>query len=190
MKHDKYGSNQSDQQAPRRTGRAGKGALLAFGLLLAACSGGAPAAAASRASKHTQSPSAFAACMRSHGVPNFPDPNSQGSFTFSGTSVNPNSASFKSAYSACRSRLPSGGKSGINPQVENELLKFSACIRRHGFPDFPDPAVGSDGGVGLKVPKDIDLQSPQFQAAEQACRSDLPGGGPTSSSNSVQGAGS
>jgi hypothetical protein len=31
---------------------------------------------------------AFAHCVRSHGVPNFPDPNSQGGFDLAGTGIN------------------------------------------------------------------------------------------------------
>jgi hypothetical protein len=47
----------------------------------------------------------FAECMRSHGVKNFPDPNSQGGFLMGGD-VDPNSPTFKSAMQACQSLLP------------------------------------------------------------------------------------
>jgi hypothetical protein len=47
----------------------------------------------------------FAKCMRSHGVRNFPDPNSQGGFLMGGD-VDPNSPTFKSAMQACQSLLP------------------------------------------------------------------------------------
>jgi hypothetical protein len=43
--------------------------------------------------------------MRSHGVRNFPDPNSQGGFLMGGD-VDPNSPTFKSAMQACQSLLP------------------------------------------------------------------------------------
>ena len=61
---------------------------------------------------------AFAACMRTHGVPDFPDPNFSGGGTFSGTSgsgneppadMRPDSPQFQTAYQACKSKLPSGG---------------------------------------------------------------------------------
>lgn len=42
----------------------------------------------------------FSKCMRSHGVPDFPDPNKNGGF--SGTSsINPSSPTFQSAQSTC-----------------------------------------------------------------------------------------
>jgi len=50
----------------------------------------------------------LAKCMRTHGFPDFPDPDSQGGFDFgSGGNVDPQSTQFQSAMSACR---PSNGK--------------------------------------------------------------------------------
>src|SRR5512133_1474548 len=59
-------------------------------------------------------PTAFAACMRKHGVPNFPDPDSQGRFKITSgvdksgqkTGVDTNSPQFKAAAQACRSLQP------------------------------------------------------------------------------------
>lgn len=53
----------------------------------------------------------FAACMRSHGVPNFPDPNSQSGFLIRG-GVDPNSSQFKAAMQACQSLLPGSAAAG------------------------------------------------------------------------------
>jgi hypothetical protein len=44
----------------------------------------------------------LARCMRSHGYPSFPDPDSQGAFDFTGSSVDPNSPQFRQAMSTCR----------------------------------------------------------------------------------------
>ncbi len=50
----------------------------------------------------------FAQCMRSHGVPDFPDPNKNGGF--SGTStVNPSSPTFQNAQSTCMQLSGLGG---------------------------------------------------------------------------------
>jgi len=49
----------------------------------------------------------FAACMRSHGVPNFPDPGS-GKVTINPGEINPNAPAFKSAVTQCQSLLPRG----------------------------------------------------------------------------------
>jgi hypothetical protein len=122
---------------------------------------------------------AFSACMRSHGVSNFPDPDSQGAITFgSGDGVDPNSARFQYAQKACRARLPNGGAPSPAQQakMQTQALKFSACMRSHGLPKFPDPTF-SGGGVTLKITSSsgIDPGSPQFQAAQKACQSDMPG---------------
>ncbi len=42
----------------------------------------------------------FAKCMRAHGVPDFPDPNSNGGFSGSG-GIDPQSASFQKAQANC-----------------------------------------------------------------------------------------
>jgi hypothetical protein len=43
----------------------------------------------------------FSQCMRSHGVPNFPDPDSQGDFNFAGTGINPDSPVVLAAGRTC-----------------------------------------------------------------------------------------
>ncbi|MGH9090166.1 MAG: hypothetical protein ACRDZR_02110 [Acidimicrobiales bacterium] len=46
----------------------------------------------------------YAECMRSHGLPDFPDPNGQGAIVTSGQGdLNPKSAQFQDAANACRS---------------------------------------------------------------------------------------
>jgi len=59
----------------------------------------------------------FAKCMRSHGVPNFPDPNPASTIWGPGggklftlpSSINPDSPQFTSAQNACKSLMPSSG---------------------------------------------------------------------------------
>ena len=59
----------------------------------------------------------FAKCMRSHGVPDFPDPSPASAIWGSGggqlftlpSSINHNSPQFTSAQNACKSLLPSSG---------------------------------------------------------------------------------
>jgi hypothetical protein len=53
----------------------------------------------------------FAACMRAHGVPSFPDPGA-GATTSAKIDINPNSPAFKSAVTRCQSVLPAGVKVG------------------------------------------------------------------------------
>lgn len=55
----------------------------------------------------------FSQCMRSHGVPNFPDPNfSGGGMKVNLNGIDPNSPQFKSAQQACRSLAPGGVRQG------------------------------------------------------------------------------
>jgi hypothetical protein len=120
---------------------------------------------------------AFAQCVRSHGVPDFPDPQN-GHFLISGSDQsNPN---FQSATQACEHLLPGGslsGGSGANGagggSNSSAELAFAHCMQTHGVPSFPDP---SSGGA-LQVPQGVDSNSPQFQSAFQACSSLLPNNG-------------
>lgn len=58
-------------------------------------------------------------------------------------------------------------------------LKFADCMRAHGVTNFPDPS-GSGGGfkIQINIGSGVNPQSPAFQAAQIACRSILPFGGP------------
>jgi len=47
---------------------------------------------------------AFAHCMQTHGVPNFPDPTAGG--IVGGSGIDPNSPQFRQAFQQCQSLLP------------------------------------------------------------------------------------
>jgi hypothetical protein len=131
---------------------------------------------------------AYSHCMQTHGVPNFPEPNAQG--VASGSGINPNSAGFRAADRDCRHFLPNGGQPTPAQQAQAlaQALKYSQCMRSHGIADFPDPQSGPGGGIRIAIRagkgSDLNPQSPQFQAAEQACGSIIGGplGGGKSSS--------
>jgi hypothetical protein len=141
----------------------------------------------------------FASCMRSHGVPNFPDPsagsggglqiqatqrNGQGqTMTVNGVPVN--APAFQSATNTCQKYMPKPKlKSGGITQLKANALKYGECMRSDGVPNFPDPKVqsGPNGGAGVQITvgSGIDPQAPAFKAAQQKCRSimGLPAGGP------------
>ncbi|MHB8241534.1 MAG: hypothetical protein ACYDHN_06035 [Solirubrobacteraceae bacterium] len=126
---------------------------------------------------------AYSACMREHGVPNFPDPkiSQSGNEVKVAVRVTPaitGNPRFQSAQRACSKLLPSGPGPGSNhpitTQEQSQYLKAAACIRSHGIPTFPDPTF-SGGGVHVEL-KGIDPHSPQVRAAEEACQSLIPGG--------------
>jgi hypothetical protein len=126
----------------------------------------------------SRSPVAYARCMRSHGVPTFPDPDSQGHLS-SSSIPNLNSPQYRKAQEACRSLLPQGytGQGGsptggsLTPQQQAQFLKYARCMRAHGLPNFPDP---TSSGLTLSG---IDPNAPRFQAAQKVCRSLLPNRG-------------
>jgi hypothetical protein len=163
-------------------------ALVGVGLLVAACGDGSssPGVAATGGSttSNYKDAVAYAQCMRTHGVPNMPDPTSTGQFiggpgTLNGVSgVNQNSPQFASANKACEHLLPNGGQ--ITPSEQQKglakLLKYAQCLRTHGVPNMPDPTT-SGGGVGLRLPAGVDPNSPQYQSAVAACGSLQPVGG-------------
>jgi hypothetical protein len=173
-------------------------AATAFALLAAGCGGGGSSGVARVASTPTTTvnPSAgsstqstglvpFASCMRSHGLPGFPDPSGDGgmskravvsAFQSVGTSV------AAAAQRACNHLLPAGGMSGqpvqtITPAERTDYLKGAACMRTHGFPGFPDPTFPGSG-VRLDIPSSIDTSSPRFTSAATICTKLIPAGLP------------
>jgi hypothetical protein len=129
-------------------------------------------------------PAAYSACMRKHGVPNFPDPDSKGRIRITSgvgrngqkTGVDTNSPQFRKAQRACRKLQPNGGKPTPQEQAKEQqaALKFSQCMRSHGVPKFPDPKFTPDGGTEMKIGKEVDPNSPQFKAAQKACQKLVP----------------
>jgi hypothetical protein len=134
----------------------------------------------------------LADCIRAHGVPNFPDPTASDgggvqiqasrssgsgqSMTVNGVSVN--APAFQSAMRACQRYMPRGGGKlppGGIATIRKTALKFAACMRSNGVPNFPDPQVqtGPNGGVGVRIGgpgSGLNPQSPAFQRAQRQCR--------------------
>lgn len=168
------------------------GTLVSLALASAACSvPGAAAAKPSPTPDAYKQALAFSQCMRSHGVPDFPDPQSTSSggvgiqINGNGTTLDPSSSQFQAAQQACNKYAPKNGPNGSGPSAKDRqaMLAFAACMRTHGVPDFPDPNFSGGGsfsataGSGNEPPADARPDSPQFQAAFQACKSKLPNGG-------------
>jgi hypothetical protein len=148
--------------------------VMAGAAVLTACAGGSSPTSTAGSSQHTEA-LAYAQCMRSHGVSSYPDPDSEGHFP--PVQVGRNGVSqqaVQSAQNACRNLDPGGnqGTSGEQARV-TQALNFSKCMRAHGVPNFPDPAASS-GGIGYNL-GGIDTHSPQYQSAQQACRSSQAG---------------
>jgi hypothetical protein len=91
--------------------------LLAISLLAAACGGGSPPGA-TRPGPVAQG-LAYSACMRAHGVKNFPDPATgpNGHVTLSGAGIDMNSPQVLAAEHACRSLDPEVGFVGEHDRL-------------------------------------------------------------------------
>jgi hypothetical protein len=172
------------------------GVVATMGLLVAACGGGATnpgAASASTATTTTVAPSGsnasgetsqsqqlqLAQCMRSHGVPNFPDPSPGGGQlnAISAAGINTQSPTYQAALQACKKYTPAGNITPAQSAAENAKgLEFSQCMRGHGVPNYPDPITGPTGGQAINLgPEGIDPSGPAFQAAQAACQKLFPG---------------
>jgi hypothetical protein len=127
--------------------------------------------------------------MRTHGVPNFPDPggNGRGGIEIqasqrvgAGTSMSVNGVvvaapAFQRAMQSCRKNLPNGGQptAADTARMKQQALAMARCMRSHGVTNFPDPQFGTGPGGGATVKiagTGIDFNSPAFQAAQKACQ--------------------
>jgi hypothetical protein len=176
--------------------------LVAGSLLLAGCGGTSPAAGVAHlgsttrttpsdsgtsAASGSSTPGAqalkFSACMRSHGEPNFPDPEiSNGGTSIRirvtpASGIDPGSPAFQDAQRACRAFAPvephrsTSEGPHLSVRQQAQVLKVAACMRTHGEPDLPDPTFT---GGGVHLPPSVNAHSATFKAAEQACRSLIP----------------
>jgi hypothetical protein len=155
--------------------------VLSCVVLLAACGGSSPSSR--KPSISYSQVVKFSECMRSHGVPNFPDPSPGGGIQFNGGAhINPFSPSFKTAQQACHRLLPGGLAPGTaSAQDKARMVALARCMRAHGLTTFPDPvnsppsnpagfsAVFGRPGAFIEIPKSINLQAPAFRQAAHAC---------------------
>jgi hypothetical protein len=168
-------------------------AAVAMVLLAAGCSGGgsstdsggSPQAKGSASSQAI----AFSACMRSHGVPNFPDPNAQGRpLEVDAQQLGVSDSLYQAAEQACQRLLPTGGSL---QQLTHECLlygdcprslvqqlmtlgrKYAACMRSHGVTNWPDPSISRGRPVFEISGAGIDAESTdslQFRSKDLECR--------------------
>ena len=128
----------------------------------------------------------FADCMRSHGVPQFPDPGSS-----AGARIRPPLraqvlAGFRvrgqdMRQARARWRPEFGGCPGASASDVHAALVWAQCVRKHGEPNFPDPSTTARAGLSFRgivfpVGAEFNAQSPAFKQAQAACGSG-PGAG-------------
>jgi hypothetical protein len=104
---------------------------------------------------------------------------------YSGTRIDFNSQTYKSAETNCGHLMPGGNPK--TPATEQQIaaaLQTTECMRDHGVPNFPDPIVsptpparGGEGpglteygnGTLIRIPASIDVSSSAFRVAAKAC---------------------
>jgi hypothetical protein len=178
-------------------------ATAALVLLAAACDGspssiGPGGSTNAGASANSPSAVAYSQCMRSNGVPNYPDPPSNGQVPkASAQQLGVSSSQLQAAQTACQHLYPNNGGSltkaslqqceetgdcpqALVQQTVNAMRIYARCMRSHGVPNWPDPTIDSEGRPGFNlVPiTGTDWNSPQISNTMQECEHVMPGGAP------------
>jgi hypothetical protein len=153
-------------------------------LLAAACGGGSSAGSGGSSNAGGSMNSqmlAFSRCMRSNGVPNFPDLPPNGKIS-DAQQLGVSGSQLQAAQDACQHLFPAGANDQFPPAEVQLLLpgmlRFSQCMRSNGVPKFPDPTTDPEGRPVFPVSSaGISIQekhSPQFNTAMQECEHLLP----------------
>jgi hypothetical protein len=143
----------------------------AAAVLAAACSGSGSSTGSGSSSAGGSSTSAsavaYSACMRDHGVPNYPDPGSDGQVPKGNAQAfGVSTSQYEAAERACRHLLPNGDSTSLTQclmtgdcpqavvrQALEEGRTFAQCMRNHGVPNWPDPSIDSTGRPSFQVTK-------------------------------------
>jgi hypothetical protein len=162
-------------------------AAAAVTVIAAGCGGNSPSSASASASAGAKGggPDAaayqFSACMRHHGVANFPDPVVKTSASGSSVSIGINPSisgqpAFDTAQKACQHIIgnPRNGpdSNSTHAQVKTQaLLAFARCLRAHGFPNFPDPDAQGQLSAQTIAAAGINIHTPALLTAGKGCTS-------------------
>jgi hypothetical protein len=137
--------------------------------------------------------------MRSQGVPNFPDPGSDGQLPKADAKqLGVSGSQLQATRQACQHLLPNTGREisagsiqqcmmaddcprSLVQHVLNEERVFARCMRSDAVPNWPDPTIDSQGRpvFAISISKDgFNPYSPQIWAKGNHCSHlmpDLPG---------------
>lgn len=114
----------------------------------------------------------FAKCMRENGLPEFPDPEANGSMVLP---EGVDKAKVDAAQAKCKDRMPDGGeRPEMSAQDLEKAKQFARCMRENGVADFPDP--DPQGGMGMSQGDGLDPEAPAFKSAQQQCSQHMPAG--------------
>jgi hypothetical protein len=178
-------------------------AAAALALPAAACSSGGVSSGGSSpagGAANVTSTVGYSRCMRSHGVPRFPDPGSSGVLPkVSAQQLGVSSVRLQGARRACQHLLPGNGgaltanslqqceltgdcPAALVQQALNDGRKFAQCMRSHGVPNWPDPTTDSEGRPYFDLSAQgfsrQQAHSPQITAKVSECEHEMPSGLP------------
>jgi hypothetical protein len=166
---------------PHPLALAAGAALGALSLLAAGCGGSSsPGVAQVGSSTTATTPQsgllAYSRCMRSHGVPRFPDPGAKGEIakTQVVAAYQSNPHKFNAADAACHHLLPNDSLAPQQTaqQKRTQLadeLSFAKCMRSHGVTKFPDPTAQNGLTIAMVEAQGIDVRSPAVLRIVQTC---------------------
>jgi len=153
-------------------------AVAGAALALAGCGAGSPVApSVSSAQAFTAATYAFAACMRDHGLPTFPDPsmtdhNGQQVAYLAPTDAMVASPSYEQANRACQAILPIAAMTRNNQSLsdrEEHMLAFARCMRNRDVPNFPDPTAQGQLTLQMLGSAGVNLHAPAVISAAKSC---------------------
>jgi len=165
-------------------------ATAALVLLTAACSGSPSSSGSGDSpnagrSANSQVGVNYANCMRSHGVPKYPDPDSSNELAnglpkVSLQQLEVSSSHYQAAQHACAHLLPNGGQQtqAQSQQDLNAMRRYARCMRSHGVPTWPDPTYDPAAGWGFDLThvQGFDPNSTQIDNKMDDCNGVLPPG--------------
>lgn len=130
----------------------------------------------------TEQALAYAQCLRSRGVPDWPDPNGSGGFDKAqvfravGNLGSPLYQRYAAAATACQDLLPTS-RELTAAQLQQDWTddrNFAGCMRDAGVSNAPDPVSDGRGRPYFNLAgTGIDPMSPQILATARACQSQL-----------------
>jgi hypothetical protein len=150
-------------------------AILALVLLAVAACSGSPSSTnsggsqAAGASKTSTSAVAYTHCVRSHGVPDYPDPGPGGTLPKPDPQrLGVSSSQLQAAQRTCQHLLPTVGGSltatslqqcylayvcpqALVQRAMNAGQKFAHCMRSHGVLNWPDPTIDARGRPAYNI---------------------------------------
>ena len=158
-------------------------AALVCGLVLTACGADDPTTGDTDGDRRTEAREAmlaFAKCMRDQGI-DMPDPQFDGGrVTQRGPDERVSPEKMRKADEACSKYREEIEPPELSPEQQQEMkeaaLAHAQCMREHGLEKFPDPTFDENGGAQIRIGPGtgLDPDDPDFQAAEKACRDELP----------------